>query len=411
MRQLAGYRWSLGAKLWLLALLGLGWSNSGARGGETPAVPASQPTAVVSLQYQEVTYPLGSTALSVVARSLVFPQEPELSAGSVHRGQFTVHALGPPPMGFIWDAEAKRLVLDLNRNGDLTDDPDGVFSARESSVGGRFQVFPEVRLNCPTARGSYPVLLDLTLTSYGAVRVSAALRSFFAGQVTLQDREWQIGIVDRLLSGPGTFEGTAFLLRPWEEHEASFRVGTGATDAIPFTPQLFFDGRAYQMQGEYELEAAPPVCRVQLTEQTVALGELEIAGQFVRRLVLRDGPWTAVLDEPSGAVPVPAGNYGSFLIQLQQAEALALPQVWPADRGIQRPTVVGEGRPTVLAAGGPLTNLTQVNRRRQHVVFHYQLVGAAGDVYRLVEQGQREPPGFTVYRGGQPIASGSFEFG
>jgi hypothetical protein len=411
MRQLAGYRRSLGAKLWLLALLGLGWFDSGARGREALVVPASEPTAVVSLQYQEVTYQLGSTTLSVAPRSLQFAQEPEVSAGNVYRGQFTVHALGLAPMGFIWDAEAKRLVLDLNRNGDLTDDPEGIFSARESSSGGRYQVFAEVRLNGPTGDGSYPVLLDLTLTSYGAVRVTAALRSFYTGQVTLQDREWQIGIVDRLLLGPGTIEGTAFLLRPWEEHEASFRVGSGATDAIPFTPQLFFDGRAYQVRAEYELEAAPPVCRVELTEQTVALGELEIAGQFVRRLVLSDGPWTAVLDEPAGAVPVPAGHYGAFLIQLQQAEALALPQVWPADRGIQRPTVVGEGRPTVLAAGGPLTNLTQVNRRRQHVVFHYQLVGAAGDVYRLVEQGRQEPPGFTVYRGGQPIASGNFEFG
>jgi hypothetical protein len=256
------------------------------------------------------------------------------------------------------------------------------------------------------------VLFDLTLTAFGPLRARAELRSFYSGKAAIAGRDWQLGLVnDDPTSRAGFPTGASLLLRPWEQRDQPFRVGLGTIDAFPFSAHLFFQSQAYRLVSAFDFHTSPTNGRLTLTPQSVDLGQLAVRGQFIRRLMLHDGPWTVVLDEPTGTMPVPVGTYAAYRIQLQQGDVAAYPTVWPADRGIQENVVIESGGLTQLTAGGPLTNMVEVQRRSQHVVFNHRLVGADGHSYRLTNLDHSQPPRFTVYQGDQAVASGNFEFG
>ena len=67
--------------------------------------------------------------------------------------------------------------------------------------------------------------------------------------------------------------------------------------------------------------------------------------------------------------------------------------------------------PTVLNAGGPLTNTVAVGRHGRELRLDYRLVGAGGEIYRLANQNPTGPPGFVISKEGKKLASGAFEFG
>ena len=353
MERLVKYRCGLVAQVWTLAAALTILLPSIARGDQaTHEFTLASTTLIVgSLEYHEVSRRVAHLDLTVTAQSAAFAREPVLGENGVRRGWLRCGMPGEKPMAFIWDTGQGRLYLDLNRNEDLTDDPDGVFTAAARGES-RYQTFAEVRLILPTDAGSFPMLLDLTLTAFGSVRVRGDLRSFHSGQVTFDDLEWHLGVVARSGSELLSLAGTSLLLRPWVERDQAFEVRGDATDAFPFSSDLFFRGRGYRVSGSFDFEVSPPVCRLKFIEQPVTPGQLEVRGQHIHRLILRDGPWMVVLDEPAGTIPVPAGSYAAHMVQLRHGDARAYPQVWPADRGIQRQTVIEPGQPIELVVAG-----------------------------------------------------------
>ncbi len=70
---------------------------------------------------------------------------------------------------FLWQRDAGKLILDLNRNQDLTDDPAGVFTTRVTApLNFQNQTFTNVHLIFATSLGPCPVLADLVFWDYGA---------------------------------------------------------------------------------------------------------------------------------------------------------------------------------------------------------------------------------------------------
>lgn len=393
---------------------GLGWAVSVAAilsPAAHAATASSTNTLTVTLEYQEAEQALASWGLSVTAQAAAFKKEPELSPSGVRRGRMNLGVAGEQPLAFLWDSGKGRLHLDLNHNEDLTDDTNGVFTATTKSRDGRYQDFPGVRLTLNAEAGPYPLMVTLSLRAFNTLYASASLRSFFGGKVTLQDRDWQIGIVDKAHGRPGSLRSTSLLFRPWEARNKPFNVESGLLDTFAFPTLLFFHDRAYQVEGLCLHEGKEVRYRVQLTERPVPLGDLKFTGQFIRRAILKDGPWTVVLDEPAGTVQVPVGTYGAYQVQVQKGDAGACLDVWPRDRGIARKITVVEGKVATLAAGGPLTNTVVVSRRGNTLGFSYRVVDADGESYRLLEQDRSEPPRFAVYKGDRQLASGKFEFG
>jgi hypothetical protein len=389
-----------------LAALGPGSAFSGDDSNARNASPAS--TVTVPLDYQETSYSIAIDNAGTTAQSAPFKKEPAAGTDKISRGVLHFGADGSNDVAFVWQHHAGKLYLDLNHNQDLTDDPAGVFTAlNERTV--YYQTFTNLHLSLNTASGKHPVLADITLYDYRPrPSCTLAVRSFWQGKATLQGQDWQVGVI------PGSGDSDAIekghmLLRPWEKRNQAFNAGDGSLDAFPFARKLFVGGHAYQVQylaGSQNGEIRPELF---FAEQSVTLGELKITGKYIRRLTLPGGSCLVVLDQPANTVKIPVGTYNQPRVVIEQggAEANSTISRWPSPRQIS----VNDRTPTVLNAGGPLTNSVTATRRGRNLNLSYQLVGAGGAAYQLATQDRSQPPEFAIYRGDKKVASGKFAYG
>ena len=314
-------------------------------------------------------------------------------------------------------------------------------------------MFTNIHLSFPASSGGAPMLVELrfcldTVRRPGQPLCDAALRSFWQGKVIGQGHDWQVGLVQNLSSQPGSLRQGQLLLRPWEERDRSFyacceaedvwpipweeqNCVVRASDAFAFSPKVFFDGDAYQLDWSDEPRNPEERLALRLTEEQTALGELRLTGTSIQRLVLTGEPYVVVLDRPPASVKVPTGRYHPYRVWLQQDKTRAyfnfgLPQNGKANlleevTGAKLPVlslpppeqaiVVEVQRPGVLAVGGPLTNSVAATRRGRELMFSYRLIGAGGGEYRVWQGTNRMSPQFTVCKSGKKIGAGQFEFG
>jgi hypothetical protein len=386
-------------------------SGAGLRAADS--VPSGSPSSnaiMASLEYQETKSSVINWGVPLTMQTTPFKKEPAAASGTIVRGVLNFGGGSNNAIAFLWQRDAQKLYLDLNRNQDLTDDPAGVFSA---CAGGsaNYQSFTNVHLLFNTASGKCRVLADMNLYQFGPqANCYLMARSFWQGKVTLQGRDWQAGIVQNIVDQSGSFENSRLLLRPWENRSQSFGADDGLLASVPFSRKLFVDGHAYQLDCIARSQNGEARPALQFTEQSVPLGELKITGQFIRRLVLTGGPYVVVLDQPAGLVKIPTGSYNQPDIKLEQNGVEAFCRNSGQMQFGRRITV--DARTTaVLQTGGPLTNSVTASRQGQDLRLDYCLVGAGGETYQLAKQDRSKPPEFAVYKGGKKIAYGTFEFG
>ena len=166
-----------------------------------PAVPNSRSRAIdqppqVYLEYRELASAVLNRYSLATVQFTPFKKEPALDPRKTVRGALSFGGESQH-IPFAWDYARGKLYLDLNRNGDLTDDPTGVFSAAMPQPTGGAQSFTNVHLAFPTPSGLHPMLVDLTLYRFGRnVNCYVGLRSFWQTKVALADRECQLGVVE-----------------------------------------------------------------------------------------------------------------------------------------------------------------------------------------------------------------------
>jgi hypothetical protein len=437
----------------VLAMTGRG-SVSGREDSARPGVPAGTVT-TVPLEYQETTYQFLYRDVPVERRLTPFPKEPAVAPGPVVRGVLKFGGNPSDAIPFVWQGGAKKLFLDLNRNQDLTDDPAGVCSAKllfSATPSFLHQMFTNLHLSFPASSSGAPMRVDLCFMMDTARRpdrviCTAELRSYWQGKVTREGQDWQVGLMQNLSDQPGSFRHGQLLLRPWEERNNWFMAScekpedtlgvpwegmdwmARASEAFAFSPRVFFEGHAYQLDWGAEPRGREEKLALRLTEQPTALGDLGITGSFVQRLVLTGDTYMVVLAQPAASVKVPAGRYHPYRVRLKQGKAEAyfnfgVPQTGMANvmeevTGAQMPVisppppeqavVVEEQRAAVLVMGGPLTNCVSATHRGRNLLLSYRLIGAGGGEYRLCHDWR--PPQFTIGRSGKRIGSGQFEFG
>lgn len=382
------------------ALFAVLWPT-GALAGD-PSATAGAPTGqviTVPLNYQEAPYGFLFSDPVIKYRAVPFPKEPALARGPITRGVLWFGVSPSNSIAFIWQSGANKLVLDRNRNEDLTDDPGGVFSARvlKAAVSSCIsQLFTNVHLTFPASSASPPVLVDLHFFQQAnrprSLLCNAGMRSYWQGKVTVGGHDWQVGMMQNLSDQPGLFAKGQLLLRPWEERNREFDACSDPADTWPvpweyrnkalkspdtlaFSPKLFFEGHAWQLDWSVEPLSAQETLALRFTEQQPALGELQITGSFIQRLFLMGEPYTVVLLQPPGSVKVPVGRYSQPNIRLKQGPTAAYfnslppsgkgsvpdlkvggvhPFLAPTEPG--QAVVVDEQRPAVLVVGGPVTN-------------------------------------------------------
>jgi hypothetical protein len=334
-----------------------------------------------------------------------FLKEPEPSQVRVFRRVLQIGKETNNAFALIWDQPKRKLHVDLNRNLDLTDDPGGVFSSTDTGFGQRFA---DVTLPLKTAMGLYPATLDLRLFADGTgsgMHGQLIASTLWQARVALGGEVWQVAVADKLLGSEVPAAAKFLLLRPWAVRTNQAWFYSPASGIVPFPDRLFWLGRAFKLERRFETGGQTPVCKLELTPQQPPLTELELSGEFLSYAVLRDtNGYTAVLHEAPGTIKVPQGVYTVAAVWLKKG-------VTEAFRVGTPPAVVKATNTTHLLLGGPLTNWVTLERQGRKLAMSYQLKGADGESYRLARQDREKPPEFTVYRGGQKVLSGKFEFG
>ena len=375
--------------------------------GAAPAesAGASSPAGFTAdLNYQETDEVLVSRPIGIKLQTAAFRKEPALDRRNVIRGVLLWGTRSEQAIPFIWEKGSSRLYLDLNRNRDLTDDPKGIFTSasRENS-----QSFTNIHLVLPTGTGDRPVRLQLTFTSYGAggVNVRAGLCSYWQAKISPRGTEWQFGLVEDVLAENGSLPPQWMLLRAWAERQRPFNLLSTSPDFCGITKNVFFDNRAYELECRYEPGGDSPKYKVAFKEQAPRLGELQVTGANLHRLILTAKPGiTALLDQPAGTVKMPAGSYSVDEIWLRRGEV----EVVRLKAGT---VTVDPQRAATLIAGGPLTNSVEVKSYRDVLQLKYKLLGADGGAYQLPMPDYQHPPEFAVFQGTNRLATGKFQYG
>jgi hypothetical protein len=443
---------------WLAAVISLtGAGNVSSAEDSVPSPAPSGPVTTVALEYQERGRPFQFRHVTVERQTIPFPKEPAAAGSNTVRGLLKFGDSPGNAIPFLWQGDVQKLFLDLNRNRDLTDDTNGVFSARVlySAMPSFFhQAFTNIQLSFPATSGSAPMLVDLqwgmdTIRHPGQALCDAELRSLWQGKVTVAGHDWQVGLMQNLSDQPGSFRNGQLLLRPWEEQARPFMAAgekledtlgmpwegqnrmARASEAFVFSPGIFFEGRAWQLDWNAEPRSREEKLTLRLTEQPTPLGELQINGRFIERLILTGGPYVVVLARPPASVKVPPGRYQPYRVRLKQdgVEAFfnyGVPQTGKANvmetiTGAKMPVVsppppaqavaVEVQQPAVLAVGGPLTNCVSATRRGRNLLLSYRLIGAGGEPYWMPGWSGWKTPQFTVCTSGTKLGAGQFEFG
>ena len=350
------------------------------------------------------------------------------------RGQFVLDQGGDQVLPFAWDIQERKLYLDLNHNGDLTDDAAGVLTA----VGRDLQLFRGLRLRFTSQTGPYEVLADAhVFEQSGTARVFLYVRSLWEGAVELNGKKWYLAVIDRpdgRISPTTNLKeiGDRMILRSWEDrsqpslwwhaslpyvHDLShvklvdfpFRYAGNAElfDAFNAPAGLFLQGQAYHL--EYQVEEGGNLA-VSFNTVRPPFGKLRLSGEDIRRVVLDGGAagFTAVLDSPTAEFELPDGVYPRQILLLQHEGGTNV----AVGLGANSLVVTGSTAVT-LHAGGPLQNAVRVSPEPSSgvVSLNYQLTNGSGFPFRLAFQDEKAPPRLEIRQGERLVAEGRFRFG
>ncbi len=370
---------------------------------ESAATPSSRPLTVL-LDRAETDYSLINRSAALQLRTQPFRKEPALEKGPVLRGSLALGSRRENTFSFLWLRKEARLHLDLNRNEDLTDDPEGVF--RALGVAGSSQNFTNVRLPLTAASGRHAFKLDLMLYSPSASWAYAhvGIQSCWRGKAVWQGQDVELAVVESFVES-GSADGPFLVLRPWERHASRIGLAEGTADAMILPKRLFWRDWACRVNRSFETNGTVARCRLDFVEEKPALGQIQVTGEMLNRIILEDASgYTAVLDGPVKEAKAPLGNYRVSEVWVKKDAAEAVQEAG-------RVLALTDKGPASLRAGGPLTNSVNITRRGKSLVLNYELVGIDGGPYRLQNVDRQNPPQVKILRQGKQVASGKFAYG
>jgi hypothetical protein len=385
------------------------------------AAPAGS-TQTVYLEYREMDSRINGSRLNITPQAGSFKKEPDWGGRTICRGTINsafrgVETPGASPghsinLPFAWDYKQGKLYLDVNRNGDLTDD--AVYSTTPSPGNYHYQTFTNIQLTFDAQALAHRVLVDIAVYGYDGKNISGGnltWHSYWQGKALLGDRECQVGLVENPNHLGSTVEAH-LLFRPWQDRDVPFSLEDGLMTGFEYCTNLFAHGHAYRLSCAY-LPGDAPRFKLELTHAEPELGEVALTGKYIERLILKEHqakvPFIVVLDWPATTARIPVGTYNSSWVALKEKETRAFSDY--RDWFRVRPVTISAGKAAVLQAGGPLTNSVTVENQGRILSIEYQMLGAGGR-YRLAGPVDRtKPPEVAIYQNGKKVGSGKFEYG
>jgi hypothetical protein len=355
-----------------------------------------------------------SFGFSLHGKEFVFKKEPVYSGGTVIRGALPVGRSRADHVGFAWQEEPRAFWLDMNRNGDLTDDA----TQRFASVDSYGRVRALVTAPCGAFHLPYAVRLHVYPVDGAPHEVadcSVRIQSGWGGTVVLNRTRWHVGVADNMDT---VLDGDDVLILKRDKGDSPDFDYTSDPDRLPFPKHLFLDGRSYAVSWAFERTDKRVELVLTFTEEQPLMAELALDGRFIHHLTLQDGETNAlkvvVLEAPGETVRIPAGSYNEQRLYVGLDER----DLYLGKRSKQFEVAAGETG--TLRIGGPLRPEVRADADGADLRLMYALRGRMGEQYRRLLRGDfgvkvRDNtalrPQFTVYKGDKKVAAGTFTYG
>ncbi len=343
-------------------------------------------------------------------QEIVFRKEPTYEGAKILRGVLPTAKDKSGYTGYACDLDAAKLYVDANRNLDLTDDPEAVYSCKKEPFISHLAFDNVVLLSGPadnlvSHRAQLTFMVDALL--------SMEVVSGWRGEFDHHGAKWVLYLADNL-DGEIDSEDLLLLERVRDDNPDLADLNVDATD-FPALKNVFFDGYDHTLDFSFH-EGLP---QISVKEASCPTGKLAIEGEHIKFLVLNMDERRAILDAPEGSVTLPAGNFYVNAVYVlgdksgAKSEILAAlsqgGRLWRASSTGLTGNLPADGTAT-LKCGAPLRNTITAERFANRFDLAYKLMGAGGETYS--SDGSRfDPPRFAAYRGDRKIASGTFEYG
>lgn len=335
--------------------------------------------------------PLGKTEVR-------FQKEPEYAGEQIVRSVLCVAPGKKEFVGFACDLEARKLYLDLNRNLDLTDDPDGVRTCGEDDYG---REYPDIAISVEQGGRHREMVVDLQIygESWGRYTVKSSWES---DAVAIGGKPYRVSVVD---NGDGVIgqEDTLFL-EPMEK--ARKKSDAFARVELQAPTVLTVDGAPFDLS--YAVSADGKSLALSVEPGQEKLVTVELAGEGVERLVMQDQGSAAVFFAPKSVIRLPAGRYrGSVRVRTGEGKNSIL---WEAFN-VSRRTQGKDGESWLV--GGPIVSKLTCSKSGSQLTFNQATTGAGGETYSLAGSSGKAlgKPKLRVKKNGKIIHVGKFEYG
>ncbi len=355
---------------------------------------------------QAGTFPLrytteGATStfpLPLEKSEVIFKAEPKYAGAEVVRSLLYLSGDKKDFIAFACDMESRTLYVDLNRNLDLTDDPDGVF---QSATDRWSREFKNIRIPVEQGDRRRELLVDILIyrSNYGRYTVKSSWES---DAVPIGDRTYRMAVVD---DGDGVVNRRdALFLTPVTEGGGD---AAAAQVELKAPASLVLDGQAWRFS--YELAADGQTLALSVEPSSPRLQEVELTGENVERLVLESDKTAAVYFRPDQSISLPPESYTAEVwVRMTDGERSSL---WHARRVSFRLSEKNES--VSWRVGGPIVSTLSHALSGSQLSFNQATRGADGASYSLdsssgVKFGK---PKLRVKKAGKVIHVGEFEYG
>lgn len=343
-----------------------------------------------------------------------FAVEPDWQGREVFRGNLV---FDPPSArnintALVWDRIEQKLYIDLNQDGDLTNDPNGILKA--DHVNRYYQHFSAIMISFTDEKGTFRYGLKFDIYDYSGQankQINIGILSCYRGPVELHGVSWQMTVTDRLQAN--IHSNSPFSLSPTAAtSQRPEGYATNQISSLALPQSLYVDGHCYDLAFDFRSTGHEfPSLWCTLTEKEVPLGRLDIQGQFIEGLVFGDLNMLVLPPLTDHPVTVPVGTFSVQDLDLKvHPDKPTVSPLSATDVEVQ----VQADEQNVITLGGPLTSSVNVERMGCILRFNYELCGAGGERYNaqdITDYDSQTKPTVTIYKGKLKLASGSFEYG
>jgi len=345
-------------------------------------------------------------------KEVEFKKEPNLGRGKIFRKILQIGKDQKNHIPVAWNKSKAKLYIDFNRNLDLTDDQNNVFSASEKRYEQKFDNIPITIII-----KDHPVIYyaNFYFYTYREIQCYLYVSSSWQGEIDLPGLKARMIVYDDI-NGKIDYSGIQintqtydkYTIQPlsFKDRSTTYTAGSFHTfTQLPISQKLHFNESSYNINCEFEKQGEEIVLKTVFEETQPDLGIISLPGKYIKELILY-GEYQVLLFSPAPEMRIPSGSYIRGKILLNKPGTTK--EISADPNGF----TLNKDEKMVYRVGGPLkskVNISPMGRSSLSLV--YSLSGIGDEEYQGSGTDIENPPRFEIYRGEKKIFSDKFSFG